>query len=146
MTPRRAGFLDYHRRPVVGDLLPPNALIGVGVVLGLELETAPASRLKPWWVNKFTLFFRQLTKYDILDIDNDRDVHCFPRIVVGATFHKDMGVDPRALAGPRLGGGLQARAPPRLRPGARGGVPRRRDGERQAPPPHHLPQRTPAAS
>ncbi|KAL5208331.1 hypothetical protein ABZP36_032766 [Zizania latifolia] len=57
------------------------------------------SGLKPWWVNKFTLFFRQLTKYDILDIDNDRDVHCFPRIVVGATFHKDMGVDPARSPG-----------------------------------------------
>ncbi|KAG8069688.1 hypothetical protein GUJ93_ZPchr0006g44143 [Zizania palustris] len=57
------------------------------------------SGLKPWWVNKFILFFRQLTKYDILDIDNDRDVHCFPRIVVGATFHKDMGVDPARSPG-----------------------------------------------
>uniref|UniRef100_A0A0E0CF53 Glycosyltransferase 61 catalytic domain-containing protein n=1 Tax=Oryza meridionalis TaxID=40149 RepID=A0A0E0CF53_9ORYZ len=57
------------------------------------------SGLKPWWVNKFNLFFRQLTKYDILDIDNDKDVHCFPRIVVGATFHKDMGVDPKRSPG-----------------------------------------------
>uniref|UniRef100_A0A0D9VBY5 Glycosyltransferase 61 catalytic domain-containing protein n=1 Tax=Leersia perrieri TaxID=77586 RepID=A0A0D9VBY5_9ORYZ len=57
------------------------------------------SGLKPWWVNKFTPFFKQLTKYEIIDIDNDMDVHCFPRIVVGATFHKDMGIDPAKSPG-----------------------------------------------
>ncbi|AQK49695.1 hypothetical protein ZEAMMB73_Zm00001d049150 [Zea mays] len=36
-----------------------------------------------------------LTRHDVIDVDNDREVHCFPRIVVGATFHRDMGVDPR---------------------------------------------------
>ncbi|KAG0531603.1 hypothetical protein BDA96_04G036600 [Sorghum bicolor] len=57
------------------------------------------SGMKPWWVAKFTPFFRQLTKYDVIDVDNDQEVHCFPRIVAGATFHKDMGVDPRRSPG-----------------------------------------------
>ena len=57
------------------------------------------SGMKPWWVGKFTPFFRQLTKYDVIDVDNDQEVHCFPRIVTGATFHKDMGVDPRRSPG-----------------------------------------------
>ncbi|KAL5664433.1 hypothetical protein ACJX0J_024541, partial [Zea mays] len=57
------------------------------------------SGMKPWWVAKFTPFFRQLTRYDVIDVDNDQEVHCFPRIVVGATFHKDMGVDPRRSPG-----------------------------------------------
>ncbi|KAL6629790.1 hypothetical protein ACP70R_029555 [Stipagrostis hirtigluma subsp. patula] len=57
------------------------------------------SALKPWWVAKFTPFFRQLTNYDVIDVDNDREVHCFPRIVAGATFHKDMGVDPARSPG-----------------------------------------------
>ncbi|KAG2648363.1 hypothetical protein PVAP13_1NG033800 [Panicum virgatum] len=55
--------------------------------------------MKPWWVAKFTPFFQQLTRFDVIDVDNDREVHCFPRIVVGATFHKDMGVDPRRSPG-----------------------------------------------
>jgi hypothetical protein len=55
--------------------------------------------MKPWWVAKFTPFFRQLTRYDVIDVDNDQEVHCFPRIVIGATFHKDMGVDPRRSPG-----------------------------------------------
>ena len=58
------------------------------------------SGMKPWWVGKFTPFFKQLTKYDVIDVDNDQEVHCFPWIVVGATFHKDMGVDPRRSHSP----------------------------------------------
>ncbi|OEL18925.1 hypothetical protein BAE44_0020056, partial [Dichanthelium oligosanthes] len=57
------------------------------------------SGMKPWWVGKFTPFFRQLTRVDVIDVDNDQEVHCFPRIVIGATFHKDMGVDPRRSPG-----------------------------------------------
>ncbi|KQJ93195.1 protein O-linked-mannose beta-1,4-N-acetylglucosaminyltransferase 2 [Brachypodium distachyon] len=57
------------------------------------------SGLKPWWVTKFTPLFRQLTNYDVLDVDNDGEIHCFPRIVVGSTFHKDMGVDPSKSPG-----------------------------------------------
>ena len=58
------------------------------------------SGMKPWWVGKFTPFFKQLTKYDVIDVDNDQEVHCFPWIEVGATFHKDMGVDPRRSHSP----------------------------------------------
>ncbi|TVU33500.1 hypothetical protein EJB05_25323 [Eragrostis curvula] len=57
------------------------------------------SGMKPWWVVKFTPFFRQLTRFDVIDVDNDREVHCFPRLVVGATFHKDMGVIPAKSPG-----------------------------------------------
>jgi hypothetical protein len=57
------------------------------------------SGMKPWWVAKFTPLFRQLTRYDVVDVDNDLEVHCFPRIVVGATFHKDMGVVPSKAPG-----------------------------------------------
>ncbi|KAK3152097.1 hypothetical protein QOZ80_2BG0154230 [Eleusine coracana subsp. coracana] len=57
------------------------------------------SGMKPWWVAKFTPLFRQLTRFDVIDVDNDREVHCFPRIIVGATFHKDMGVIPSKSPG-----------------------------------------------
>ncbi|XP_072984834.1 alpha-1,3-arabinosyltransferase XAT3-like [Typha latifolia] len=51
------------------------------------------SSLKSWWVNKFILIFKQLSKYEIIDIDNDQEIRCFPRAVVGPTFHKELGVD-----------------------------------------------------
>jgi hypothetical protein len=38
------------------------------------------SGMKPCWVGKFTPFFRQLTRHDVIDVDNDRELHCFPQI------------------------------------------------------------------
>ena len=57
------------------------------------------SDLKPWWVGKFKPLFRQLSKYDVADVNNDLEVHCFRRIVVGSDFHKDMGIIPSKSAG-----------------------------------------------
>ncbi|WOK97772.1 protein O-linked-mannose beta-1,4-N-acetylglucosaminyltransferase 2-like [Canna indica] len=52
--------------------------------------------IKPWWVSKFALILKQLSNYDIIDANNDDPaaVRCFPRVVVGLSFHKELGVDP----------------------------------------------------
>ncbi|KAJ3708881.1 hypothetical protein LUZ61_012586 [Rhynchospora tenuis] len=52
------------------------------------------SEVKSWWIKKFMLVFKQLTNYDIIDVDNDGEVHCFPRVIAGPTYHKELGVDP----------------------------------------------------
>ncbi|KAM3239729.1 hypothetical protein ACQJBY_053427 [Aegilops geniculata] len=57
------------------------------------------SDLKPWWVAKFRPLFRQLSRYEVVDVNNDLEVHCLPRIVVGSDFHKDMGIVPSKAAG-----------------------------------------------
>ncbi|XBH61267.1 hypothetical protein VPH35_115743 [Triticum aestivum] len=57
------------------------------------------SDLKPWWVAKFRPLFRQLSRYEVVDVNNDLEVHCVPRIVVGSDFHKDMGIVPSKAAG-----------------------------------------------
>ncbi|EER88926.1 hypothetical protein BDA96_10G331300 [Sorghum bicolor] len=49
--------------------------------------------IKDWWADKFKPLFRQLSRYDVIDVNNDREVHCFPRIVIGSTFHRAMGID-----------------------------------------------------
>ncbi|KAJ8510434.1 hypothetical protein OPV22_000868 [Ensete ventricosum] len=50
---------------------------------------------KPWWLSKFSLLLKQLSKYEIIDADNDQDaVRCFPRVIAGLDFHKELGVDP----------------------------------------------------
>ncbi|XP_051199090.1 alpha-1,3-arabinosyltransferase XAT2 [Lolium perenne] len=49
--------------------------------------------IKDWWLDKFTPLFRHLSNYDVIDVDNDQEVHCFPRIVIGSTFHRAMGID-----------------------------------------------------
>ncbi|CAL9776701.1 unnamed protein product [Musa acuminata subsp. burmannicoides] len=50
---------------------------------------------KSWWLSKFSLILKQLSKYEIIDADNDQDVvRCFPRVIIGLNFHKELGVDP----------------------------------------------------
>ncbi|KAG6480358.1 alpha-1,3-arabinosyltransferase XAT3-like [Zingiber officinale] len=50
---------------------------------------------KPWWVSKFALILRRLSKYDVIDARSEEAeaVRCFPRVVVGLSFHKELGVD-----------------------------------------------------
>ncbi|XP_074585261.1 alpha-1,3-arabinosyltransferase XAT3-like [Curcuma longa] len=49
-----------------------------------------------WWVTKFALIFRQLSDYEIIDadIEEEGEVHCFPRVIVGLRYHKVLGIDP----------------------------------------------------
>ncbi|KAG6480987.1 alpha-1,3-arabinosyltransferase XAT3-like [Zingiber officinale] len=50
---------------------------------------------KAWWLIKFSQVLRQLSNYEIIDADADGDaVRCFPRVVAGLTFHKELGIDP----------------------------------------------------
>ncbi|KAJ3692401.1 hypothetical protein LUZ60_012751 [Juncus effusus] len=51
------------------------------------------SSYKSWWISKFILIFQQLSNYDVIDIDSEKDVHCYPELVAGPTFHKELGVD-----------------------------------------------------
>uniref|UniRef100_A0A0D9XKZ4 Glycosyltransferase 61 catalytic domain-containing protein n=1 Tax=Leersia perrieri TaxID=77586 RepID=A0A0D9XKZ4_9ORYZ len=58
------------------------------------------SSYKPWWMNKYVQIFQQMSRYDVVDIDGDADgeVRCYRNVVVGATFHKELGVDPSKTA------------------------------------------------
>ncbi|KAJ3692394.1 hypothetical protein LUZ60_012744 [Juncus effusus] len=48
-----------------------------------------------WFVvAKFGTFIKALTNYEIIDFDTDREVRCFPHIIVGLRGHKDLGIDP----------------------------------------------------
>ncbi|XP_010926078.1 alpha-1,3-arabinosyltransferase XAT3 [Elaeis guineensis] len=52
------------------------------------------SDFRSWWVNKFILIFRQLSNYEIIDVDSDQEsIRCFPRMIMGPSFHKVLGVD-----------------------------------------------------
>uniref|UniRef100_A0ACD5YRE8 Uncharacterized protein n=1 Tax=Avena sativa TaxID=4498 RepID=A0ACD5YRE8_AVESA len=51
------------------------------------------SSFKSWWTNRYLEIFQQLSKYEVIDIDNDDEVRCFQNVVVGPTFHKELGVD-----------------------------------------------------
>lgn len=51
------------------------------------------SSFKSWWTNRYLQIFQKLSNYEVVDIDNDDEVRCYRSVVVGPTFHKELGVD-----------------------------------------------------
>ncbi|KAL6873891.1 hypothetical protein ACP4OV_013973 [Aristida adscensionis] len=66
---------------------------------GGEVQLMIGDMKDHWWVDKFTPLFRLLSRYDVIDVDNDQEVHCFPKIFIGSTFHRAMGIDPARSPG-----------------------------------------------
>ncbi|KAK3042702.1 hypothetical protein RJ639_000760 [Escallonia herrerae] len=50
------------------------------------------------WTNKFREVLQNLSRYDIIDIDKEDGVHCFPSMIVGLKQHKQLGIDPSMSA------------------------------------------------
>ncbi|OMP12068.1 hypothetical protein COLO4_03484 [Corchorus olitorius] len=48
---------------------------------------------KPWWITKFQAILRNLSRYDIVDLDTQEKIHCYPSIIIGLKFHKELGID-----------------------------------------------------
>ncbi|RZC58133.1 hypothetical protein C5167_005439 [Papaver somniferum] len=49
---------------------------------------------KPYWIAKYRPILKQLSKYPIINMDNENNVHCYGRVIVGLKHHKEFGVDP----------------------------------------------------
>ncbi|KAI3858739.1 hypothetical protein MKX03_033692 [Papaver bracteatum] len=49
---------------------------------------------KPYWIAKYSPILRQLSKYPIINMDNENNVHCYLRVIVGLKHHKEFGIDP----------------------------------------------------
>ncbi|XP_047337982.1 alpha-1,3-arabinosyltransferase XAT3-like [Impatiens glandulifera] len=47
-----------------------------------------------WWLNKYIEVLKSLSKYEIIDLDKEDKVHCFPKVIVGLRHHKEFGIDP----------------------------------------------------
>ncbi|GAB2295260.1 hypothetical protein Dimus_029433 [Dionaea muscipula] len=53
------------------------------------------ANMKPWWLAKFRVILKALSMYNIIDIDKDREIHCFPSMIVGLrASNKELGIDP----------------------------------------------------
>ncbi|KAE8719752.1 MATE efflux family protein 6-like [Hibiscus syriacus] len=48
---------------------------------------------RPWWITKFERILRNLSRYDIIDIDRKGKTHCYPRMIVGLKYHKELGIN-----------------------------------------------------
>ncbi|XP_062202785.1 beta-1,2-xylosyltransferase XYXT1-like isoform X2 [Phragmites australis] len=50
--------------------------------------------IQPWYVGKYRTILRRLSRYEIVDMDKDDRVRCFPGAVVGIRMHKEFSIDP----------------------------------------------------
>ncbi|KAK7358179.1 hypothetical protein VNO77_00103 [Canavalia gladiata] len=51
---------------------------------------------RTWWVSKHTALLKKLSNYEIMAIDRDDEVHCFPKVHVGLKrYHKELSIDPQ---------------------------------------------------
>ncbi|XP_072959205.1 beta-1,2-xylosyltransferase XYXT1-like [Typha angustifolia] len=46
------------------------------------------------WVNKYQWILQRLSDYQVINLDTDNMVHCFPSVHVGLKSHKVLGIDP----------------------------------------------------
>ena len=50
---------------------------------------------RPWWIAKFKAILKKLSRYELMDIDREQEVHCFPSVIVGLKRNvKEMSIDP----------------------------------------------------
>uniref|UniRef100_A0A0E0JDE4 Glycosyltransferase 61 catalytic domain-containing protein n=1 Tax=Oryza punctata TaxID=4537 RepID=A0A0E0JDE4_ORYPU len=52
------------------------------------------SDFQMWWLGKFLPVFKSISNYDLINLDDDRRVHCFRHVQVGLTCHADFSIDP----------------------------------------------------
>lgn len=50
--------------------------------------------MKRWWINKYLPVFRGLSNYQLINLDQDDQVHCFKHVIVGLQRHKELSIDP----------------------------------------------------
>ncbi|PIN04088.1 hypothetical protein CDL12_23381 [Handroanthus impetiginosus] len=53
-----------------------------------------ASDYKPWWPSKFRGLLHKLSRHKLVDIDREKQVHCYSNMVVGLKFYKELIVHP----------------------------------------------------
>jgi capsular polysaccharide biosynthesis protein len=52
------------------------------------------TNMQPWWLGKYEKIVQALSRYEIIDFDNDNQVRCFPRVLVGLQMHKEFSINP----------------------------------------------------
>ncbi|KAJ3697398.1 hypothetical protein LUZ61_001103 [Rhynchospora tenuis] len=52
------------------------------------------SNMQVWFILKYMGILRKLSNYEVIDFDKEEQVHCYPRVIVGISKHKDLSVEP----------------------------------------------------
>ncbi|KAJ1684860.1 hypothetical protein LUZ63_016250 [Rhynchospora breviuscula] len=51
--------------------------------------------MQPWWIKKYGLLLKQLTQYEIINLNKVRRGLCYSHAIVGLQFHKEMSIEPK---------------------------------------------------
>ncbi|KAA8542756.1 hypothetical protein F0562_023908 [Nyssa sinensis] len=49
---------------------------------------------RPWWITKFQGILDGLSRHEIVNIDREEEIHCYPSVIVGLKCHKELSIDP----------------------------------------------------
>ncbi|VAH71135.1 unnamed protein product [Triticum turgidum subsp. durum] len=52
------------------------------------------TNIQPWYAGKYRHIIARLSRYDVVDMDKDDQVRCFPSAIVGIRMHKEFSIDP----------------------------------------------------
>ncbi|XP_042507045.1 alpha-1,3-arabinosyltransferase XAT2-like [Macadamia integrifolia] len=52
------------------------------------------TNLEEFWIMKYEAILEQLSRYEIINIDTEDQVHCFPHLIVGLQHYKELRIDP----------------------------------------------------
>ncbi|GJM98265.1 hypothetical protein PR202_ga15255 [Eleusine coracana subsp. coracana] len=89
------GGLTFNYWHSFSDVLVPlytTARAFDGDVELLATDTRGGSR--EWFLRKFRGFLGALSRFEPVDLDADREVRCYPHLVVGLRGHRDFDIDP----------------------------------------------------
>lgn len=59
------------------------------------------AQFQPRWVVKYRAFLRGLSRHDVVDMDGDAEVRCFPHVTVGLRLDKEFSIVPELVPGDR---------------------------------------------
>ncbi|KAG2606501.1 hypothetical protein PVAP13_4NG167700 [Panicum virgatum] len=85
------GGLTYNFWHAFSDVLVP--LFTTARAFGGQVELV-ATDAPAWFVTKYRRVLRALSQYEVVMLDADAEVRCYPHLIVGLRGHRDFDIDP----------------------------------------------------
>ncbi|KAK8463309.1 hypothetical protein SEVIR_1G348900v4 [Setaria viridis] len=85
------GGLTFNYWHAFSDVLVP--LFTTARAFGGEVDLV-ATGAQAWFLSKYRRVLGALSKYEVVDLDADGEVRCYPHLIVGLRGHRDFDIDP----------------------------------------------------
>ncbi|OEL21253.1 hypothetical protein BAE44_0017731 [Dichanthelium oligosanthes] len=85
------GGLTFNYWHAFSDVLVP--LFTTSRSFGGEVELVTTGA-QAWFINKYERVLGALSRYEVVDLDADSEVRCYPHLIVGLRGHRDFDIDP----------------------------------------------------